>query len=188
MKYIKTTFEAYQQYVKEHGTDRIKKGVKLICSKFSDEHPLYEIIYNPLETPIEFKDVSINKYKSYQYIFKCNSGNEYKLDLIQLTPQNYWLNFIHYSVSFTLVNRDDELYDEPTKLGELYEIFKRIMFLLDDFNSKFENIIYVIGNPVDKRKKLLYKDFINSFGKCEIKEGISTYFNKEDVTYYIKLM
>jgi hypothetical protein len=190
MKYIKTTYEAYQQYLEKHKTDRIQRGVKLITSKFSNKHKLYEITYIPKPTEFEFKTISTDIYLShFVYIFECDSKNKYILELIEIKPENFWYDSKHFSVSFSLLDREDKFYDEPTNLGELYEVFQRLLFLLEDFNGKNENVVYVIGNPLDKRKELLYLDFIHSFNKNYIiKTAESSYFKGKGDSYYIKLI
>ncbi len=191
MKYIKTTIESYNKYFETYNTDKISKNERLYCSPFSSNHPLYEVEYHPKETEIKL-------YKNnddFKFLFLTDSKNEYKLDLIKIGSESKWNNLQHYSVSFTLSDRNTSNYHELTMLKELYELFDRIMFLLIYFiNNINKNVIFVIGNPFDKRKNLLYMDFIESFKKYNnitIYKDKSSFFGSEldnsNWTYYIKI-
>jgi hypothetical protein len=191
MKYIKTTIESYNKYLENYHTDKISKDEKLYCSPFSSNHPLYEVEYHP-------KNTNINLYKNnndYKFIFETNSQNEYRLDLIEIKPESKWNNLIHYSVSFTLSDRNTSNYHELTMLKEIYELFDRIMYLLIYFvNNINKDVVFVIGNPFDKRKDLLYMDFIESFKKYDkisIYKDKSSFFGSvldgSDWAYYIKI-
>lgn len=184
MIYIKTTLEAYKKYVNEHNTDRIKKGEKLIIGNvMTNIHPLYEIKYNPLQTSYNTNNTKVNNYDEIVCVFKCYSGNPYRLDIVEIKPENFWLDKKHYNISFTLIGNEDN-YDIPTQLGELYEIFKRIMFILNDLDIL--NSVYVIGDAFDNRKNLFYKDFIGSFGDTDVEIGESSLFEKGNITHYVK--
>lgn len=189
MKYIKTTIESYNLYITENKTDKISKDERLYCSNFSPNHPLYEITYNPLKTNYNI----LTSNNDYKILFKTNSNTEYKLDLIKIKSESKWEDLIHYSISFSLSNSNSDNYHELTMLKELYELFDRIMYILLDFiNDK--KIIFVIGNPFDKRKNILYMDFIESFRKHKnieiIKDQLSFFgseFDDSNWAYFIKI-
>lgn len=191
MKYIKTTIESYNKYLESYHTDKISKDERLYCSPFSHNHPLYEVEYHPKNTKINL----LKNNKDYKFIFNTTSNNEYRLDLVEIKAESKWNNLLHYSVSFTLSDRTNTDYHELTMLKELYELFDRIMYLLVHFIKNVnKDVVFVIGNPFDKRKDLLYMDFIESFkkyGDIEIYKDKSTFFGSEldgsDWAYYIKL-
>lgn len=173
MIYYKTTLKTYNQFLNENKTDRLSKDEKIHISnivKYLNIEKIDEIF----NTHIDHLDYEKKEYKhpkwkdenNITYIFKSKNDVEYRLDLVILKEDNEMLNdqrlhdkkFI--SVSFSLSDSNEENYDVPTNLHELYDLMARIRFLisLNEYKTDMD-YVFMFGKP-SKSKMKMYENFI----------------------------
>jgi hypothetical protein len=167
-KYLPVTNKTYINYVNHNRTDRVSKFLKIYTfEKFNETFVLesFDKLYKNTKFEIKAKvfDKKLTNYKSnigYQILFKTDSENEYRIDLIPIKNFNIYIksDFV-WSISFTL-NRygvGHVYYEELTGLNEEKEVLIRI----GDILNKIDIIKYfVIGNTILEKKIRIYKQFL----------------------------
>lgn len=150
-----------------------------------------EIQYSELETDFTYDFEKSKQFKdefNYIYKFKTNSGTKYIVDFIYLKDNiGIYKNKDLYNISFTTEeNRnltDPDKYEKITFLKEEHEIIKRLIYIINDFNKRFGNNIYLIGETEDKRKIKWYKSIIeDNFDNVILSKDISSFTNLENQT------
>lgn len=153
-----------------------------------------EIQYTELETDFTYDFENSKQFKNefnYIYKFKTYSGNKYVVDFIYLKDKiGKYKNEDIYNISFTtLENRNIDNYkdyEKSTFLKEEHEIIKRLIFIIKDFNKRFGNNIYLIGESEDIRKTKWYLSIIkDNFDNIEVTKDVSSFTNNLDA-YYIE--
>lgn len=125
--------------------------------------------YHELNEVLEGIETDYQKMKSgenWLILFKTKSGNEYRLDLIKEPDHRI------YHIDFTLFNRNDSEYELPTDLGESFEVFSSLSWILKDANLDVEE--YCIGATGDRRKDSIY-NYMMRFVKSWEKRSCDSY-------------
>ena len=162
MKYIRTSLFTYQNYVKEHQTNRLSKKLKLQTNL----KPFYLELRQIFDTQLELKageDFEVEKIKHLQYPEEFNykytfstTHNTYRLDFIILDEDNANLNhevlkdkkFV--SISFAPAQANTLDYDLPTNKQEQYEFLNRVIFLINHFQQKLSpEYLFMFGDPMN---------------------------------------
>lgn len=168
MNYYKTSMFTYNEYVKEYKNNNIKKGSKI---DYGISLPKILEIFDTKTTCLDYKEESyfnqINKLKSDVYFFESNNKNEYRLDFIPILESNTNLkdirlhNKVFISISFSTKDATTLNYDNPTNLGEQYDVLSKIEFLIKEYQRKNDmtNKIFMFGEP-EERKFKMYQYFI----------------------------
>jgi hypothetical protein len=136
-------------------------------------------------------------YVDYDLYFKSNSDTGYIISFIFYEDNTSpFTGKTLCNVSFTEDNQfdlTDEIYENTTKLHESIEVYKRILYIFQDFyNMKLKNFskIFVIGDIVGKYRKkiIIYRNIIKyslndmnisfkeTYGKSLINKGNKAYY------------
>jgi len=98
-----------------------------------------------------------------------------------------------YNISFTIKEqhnlRNNNIYEMETNKGEIIEIMKRLIFILNDVNilikSKIEYPIYLIGETNNIQKINFHRNVIKDSLKTFIElKGDCSYNNGKQCYYY----
>lgn len=163
MKYLQTRNEHYNRFIKENGTDRLSKNLKIYTAS---KDKLVEIIFNKENINEMYDRVLKTEYKLYttnsnqhKVIFNTNSGNEYRLDIVpkyELGKGNVW----HLAFTDSKIENEED-YDKLLQKNEMIEILNRISYILKDLLEK--NIIennFCIGGTELTEKNNIYEYFL----------------------------
>lgn len=197
MKYILTTIETYNDFLKENKTDKLSKYYKLYVPIIHNNIELNEIFDSNFNL-IEGKDFLIEKYfsknKFTNYIYYFDIDNiSYRLDFVffknNIKEKNKDLhNKIFISISFGLKESKKETYDIPTNLDKQYKILNYIIFLIKHFKMKINEDIHVFmfGDSKDDRKIDIYQYILyKCFKDYKIIKDITTAFSNTNNGYYL---
>lgn len=176
MRYLYTKSDHYKKFIRESGSNRISKGLKILPE--SDKMNLfkisldYKINEELFETPIETKYsvIKIND-KFYKIIFHSNSGTQYRLDIHEIKEKIGAVNHLSFTEEdskfdripsnkeeYEIMNND---YNRSTNKHEMIEIMRRMNFILKDLIGK--NIIlnsFCIGGTELQEKNNIYEYFL----------------------------
>jgi len=200
MIYYKTTIFTYNEFLKENKTNRLSKTEKIHTGSGIVNFLNIEKIDEIFDSKIDNLDYTENKYKhskynneeNITYVFKSKSNTEYRLDLVVLLEENKNLKDIRLhdkkfiSVSFSLLNSNDENYDTPTNLNELYDVMSRIRYFIELNEYKINNnYVFMFGKPSTNKIKM-YEYFIKfCFPDYKLIIDYTSGFPNTNVGYYL---
>jgi hypothetical protein len=154
--------EHYYEYVKEHGTNKLDRYNRIwtpeksfILSNFGESELTTEIFENGYETDYTIDEEDGN----YKFIFKTNSGEEYRLDLRK--------DVDCYHIAFSLSKNEltsVDSYEKLTDRKESLEVLNRIIFILKNIDFDTE---YCIGATGDDSKDKIYEYMLKNVSKWE---------------------
>lgn len=159
---ILVRLEDYLKFVKKDETIFLdkKNGYKIwhqskniILNNFT---PINEEIFDGTETKYNLSRNGDDLLITFQTRLK----NKYRFDIIKEPNKKI------YHLAFTLVDRDTSEYEMPTDLGESFEVFSKLAWILKDICLDVDE--YCIGATGDKRKDSIYKymmRFVKSWEK-----------------------
>lgn len=198
INYYKVSLFTYNEFLKEYKSNNLARFHKIYYSKGI---PVGMKINEIFETEYENVDYTISKYPhpeyknefNYTYLFDSKNGNSYRLDFVILLEDNNNLKnkILHdkkfISVGYSLSNRTDKNYDDPTDLEEQYDLLNRIKFLIKEFKKNInENIyIFMFGKPSDK-KFIMYKYILEKcFPNYRIIKDFTSGFDDTKIGFYL---
>lgn len=147
---ILVKYEHYTSYVNKFQTTSLDRREKYrIYSKSKDIvlngfNKVNEEVFDGIETEYDIQKNGDN----YLILFKSKSECDYKLELHR-EP-----NTKIYHISFTLFDRDQNNYEEPSDKGEAIEVYSRLLWILKSIGIDYDE--YCIGATGDKRKDSIY--------------------------------
>jgi len=183
------------------GYDKLNKNPKKkYVDKYSD-YILNEIFIKPKETEYKLNKIYSPREKGhidYKIEFKTKSDYDYILDLIYLRDiRSPFPMKPLYNISFTIKEQhnltNNNIYEIETNKGEIIELMKRLIYILNDVNilikSKIEYPIYLIGETNNTQKINFYrnviKDSLKNFterkGNCSYNGGKQCYYYYEKI-------
>jgi len=189
-KYI-LTHKQYISLTEKYKTNKLDKNTTIdIYSKFNENHyigkKINELFDNELITEYvidrRISKAFKNKY-DYIFIFKTNSGTEYRLDL--LYHEDNKVSYTNmYSILFSTSENDpyeveEEQYEEKTNKREMIELMNRLRYIINEWLKimNFKTITFVIGKSSIEKKNEIYKYLIViCFGKYDIKYEYSSHY------------
>jgi hypothetical protein len=200
MIYYKTTLFTYNEFIKENNTNRLSKSEKLDNSigvvNFMNINKVNEIFDSKLDK-LEYNEEKYkhSKYTNEEniiYYFKSKSNIEYRLDLVILMEENSSLKDVRLhdkkfiSVSFSVANSNDENYDTPTNLNELYDVMSRIRYLIELNEYKINNgYVFMFCKP-SANKIRMYEYFIKyCFPDYKLIIDYTSGFTNTTIGYYL---
>ena len=172
---ILVSFESFLEYQEKYGTTYLDKKYNYQIWSPSKTNILNGVskineIFDGLKTEYTFDtttDEIKNNYLSDGYLitFLSNSGNKYRLDLIQ----DYYLKET-YHIAFSLYNKDifDDDYEKLTELNEAKEVFGRLAYVLKGISKNNPNLKeFCIGGTGNPKKDRIYEYMMRYVSKWE---------------------
>lgn len=176
---ILVRFDHYIDYLDKNNTNfldrknKYKIWTKSKSKVLNEFKSIKEEVFNGTST-----EYTILKNKeNYLISFKTKSGEEYRFDLIK--EPGIETNIYH--LAFTLSERSEEEYEEPTNLGESIEVFSKLIWILRDLKLNADE--FCIGATGDRRKDAIYKYMMSGVKNWEKRSsdnydlGWAIYFN-----------
>lgn len=152
-----------------------------------------EIKYESLKTDFQVdfeKSTHFADEFNYIYKFQTYSGNRYVIDFIYIKDFiGPYPNKDIYNISFTLernrnLNNQEE-YEKITSLHESHEIIKRLIFIFNNFETKYGSGLYLLGETENLNKINWYRNLIkDSFPNIKETEGESSFTNGLKAYYF----
>ena len=159
-----------------------------------------ELDFKMLET--DFKEIIIPSLfvpnrNDIIYQFISNSGNSYDLYFSLTVENNYILSNGKYifdytngfinTIFFSLTERglDSLSFDKLTNKGEKFEIMGKVIWLINQYDSKYQYNIYSVGE-VDSNKYQFYSYYLHNLPQFTITEGNSRNYDGKKCYYLIK--
>lgn len=198
MNYYKVSLFTYNEFLKEYKSDNLARFHKIYYSKGIPKGMKIDEIFDA-----EYKNVdhTISEYPhpeydnefNYTYHFDSKNGNSYRLDFVILMEDNNNLvnKILHdkkfISVGYSLSDRNDKNYDDPTNLEEQYDLLGRIIFLINEFKKNINEEVYtfMFGKPSDK-KYSMYKYILDKcFPDYKIIKDFTSGFDNTTIGFYL---
>jgi len=197
MNYYKVSIFTYNEFLKEYKNNNLKKFHKIYTGKGIPKGLILNEIFDKF---IEDVDFEIKTYQHPQYsnekntiyFFKTKNNNEYRLDFVILKEDNsnlqhkelYNKKFI--SIGFSRKDATSEDYDQLTNRNEQYDLFNRIIFLINNYKSTINNdYIFMFGEPNDKKFNI-YKFILEKcFPNYKIIKDYTSGFNNSKLGFYL---
>lgn len=147
---ILVKYEHYTSYINDNNNPYLDRKEKYRIYSKSKEFVLNgfkkvnEEVFDGIKTEYDVEKNGDN----YLILFKSKSESDYKLELHK-EP-----NTKIYHISFTLFDRNQINYEDPSDKGEAIEVYSRLLWILKDV--KIDHDEYCIGATGDKRKDSIY--------------------------------
>jgi len=198
MNYYKVSLFTYNEFLKEYKTDNLARFHKIYYSKGIPKGMKIDEIF---DTEYENVDYTISKYLhpeyknefNYTYHFDSKNGNSYRLDFVTLIEDNSNLvnKILHdkkfISIGYSLSDRNDKNYDDPTNLEEQYDLLGRIIFLINEFKKNINEKFYtfMFGKPSDKKYSMYKYILVKCFPDYKIIKDFTSGFDTTTIGFYL---
>jgi len=153
MRYIHTKLEDYNKFIKENGTNRLSKNLKIHTSS---KNLLLKSLFNVNEMfdRILKTDYIIKPNTKYLILFKTNKNNEYRLDVVPKYENDKGL-VNHIAFTDSKVNKIED-YDVLLDKNEMIEILNRISYIINDLVIKniINNYFCIGGTNLESKNKI----------------------------------
>jgi len=172
--------ETYKKYYEDYKSYKVDKNSYIQSTKFETLFKLNEIFDRKLETEYTLHNQinNITGFEDVFYLFKSNSGVEYRLDLIPIEDKTIsYPNYVSVSFSLSKNNPNDSIpsdYDALTDKNEMMEIMSRLLYLIDVYKGEFGDKVFMIGYCDNIKKMQIYEYLIRIVFKDYKLEKIKT--------------